>query len=377
MRDAGQATAEYAGLLALIAATFAAAAGTTGAAGEIANTLAGTVRTGLCLVGGDICRPSDARAAGLQPCTLTESSRGSGAAVTLMSLRVGEHGEWTVASRSDGTAFVTRTEDRTAGVAAGFGAEASPLGIELGVGGAYGFTVETGRAWEFPDAAAAARFIAGGDHDLPATWRFGDVGTELLAEAGAGLAGAVLSGLEASARAAAGARVGRGRTTLYFRARLEEPAPVSLVGGARSRGPAGGDLMLELTRDAGGLRELAFRRMERGPRPGRLIETVGRLDLRIPANRAAAAPLLARRLPWPPGVARDLRAVIRRTAQAGVVERAVYAVGDSSRKVEAAVRLGMELGIEVDRVQVTRRLVAASAWTGGSDERERVDCTGG
>jgi hypothetical protein len=283
--NAGQATTEYAGLLALITAALA-AAGTAAAATEIPHAIAGSLRTGLCLVGGDICRPSDARAAGLQPCTLSETARGSGAVVTVMSLRVGEHGEWTVATRSDGTALVTRTTDRSAGVAGGFGAEASPLGLEIGVGGAYAFTVLTGRTWEFRDASAAARFIAEGDHDRPATWRFGDAGSEVLAEAGASLAGALLSGLEASVHAAVGARVGRGRTTLYFRTRLDEPAPVSILGGARPHGPAGADLLVELTRDAGGLREIAATRSGELRFLGEAFERLSRVGFQNVAHAA-------------------------------------------------------------------------------------------
>jgi hypothetical protein len=131
-------------------------------------------------------------------------------------------------------------------------------------------------------------------------------------------------------------------------------------------------VLVALTRDRGGLREISFRRVQVDGT--RIVETVGRLDLRDPANRAAAAPLLARRLPWPPAVVQELRAVVRRTAQAGTVERAVYAVEDRSHELAAAVRIGAELGLEAATVAVERRLVAASAWTGGSPERRREDC---
>jgi hypothetical protein len=73
-------------------------------------------------------------------------------------------------------------------------------------------------------------------------------------------------------------------------------------------------------------------------------------------------------------VVEDLRAVVRRAVQAGVVERAVYAVRDASDDLELSARLGLELGIDIDRVDVARRLVAASAWTPGSRERAREDC---
>jgi hypothetical protein len=62
------------------------------------------------------------------------------------------------------------------------------------------------------------------------------------------------------------------------------------------------------------------------------------------------------------------------TVQRGTVERAVYDVRDESGTFELAARLGEELGIEVDHVKVQRRLVSASAWTPGSQERVREDC---
>jgi hypothetical protein len=245
--------------------------------------------------------------------------------------------------------------------------------------------VRGGSAWELPSTAAAARFLAavraGEPPGSEPAWRFGDAGEVLEASAGIDALGIEVTGLEASAAAAAGARAGRGRTTLYVHAGLEAGRALDRLPGAAppprgtSAAPGGGrtgPLLLALTRDAGGLREIAFRRVD--TRPGELVETSGRLDLRDPANRAAAEPLLARRLPWPAGVARDLRAVIRRTAQAGTVERAVYAIRDRSRRIDAAVRLGAELGLEADTVDVEHALRSASAWTAGSPERHREDC---
>jgi hypothetical protein len=132
--------------------------------------------------------------------------------------------------------------------------------------------------------------------------------------------------------------------------------------------------MVELTRERGELRELAFRTVEPGASTGEVVETVGRLDLRTPGNRAAVDPLLRWRAPWPPAVARDLRAAALRTVQAGTVERAVYGVREQATKLDLEVRLGVALGIDVARVEVERRLLEASAWTPGSRKRERVDC---
>lgn len=378
---AGQASSEYAGLLALVAAALAAAgaaAGVVAGPGEVGQAVAGGVRTGICIVAGDVCRVSDAEAAGLAPCTVSDETRGAAGAITVVSLRFGERGEWTVASRSDGSVIATRTSDRSVGVSGGVGVTASPLGVELGAEGALEYTLADGASWELPDAAAAARFLALDDDDRPPpTWRFGDLGAEARGELGVSAGGVGLAVVEATAEQAAGARLGRDATTLYVRARLDGPRVSTLVTGEGPSLGGTGEVVVELTRDAGGLRELAFRTVERGAEADQVVETVARLDLRDPANRAAAAPLLDQRLPWPPAIAAALRAVVRHTVRAGTVERAVYAVQDDSRDLAAAARLGLELGIELERVAVDRRLVSASAWTRGSGERERVDCLGG
>ena len=133
-------------------------------------------------------------------------------------------------------------------------------------------------------------------------------------------------------------------------------------------------MVAEYTRDRSGPRELAFRVTERGVRANEVVETVARMDLREHANREVAMRLLRRRAPWPPAVAEDLRAAVRRAVQAGTVERSVYAVEDGSRSFELAARAGAELGLEAGYSKVDRRLVEASARTGGSQERAREDC---
>jgi hypothetical protein len=367
---------EYTAVLGLVGSALA-AAGTAGGLDGVGSAVAAGLRTGVCIVAGDVCRASDAEAAGLSPCTVLERSRGSGGTVVLASARLGGGDEWTVASRSDGSVLVTQSEDRTVGASGGWGVEASPLGVEIGVEGKYELVLGSGRSWELPDAEAARRFFAARpDSRPPPTWRFGEADSVLAGGVVAGVGGIDLTGVETSASAAGGVRVGRGRTTLYVRGRLDGPS-ASLwtpAGTRRARGPTTGDVMVELTREHGALRELAFRTVEPGPRSGEVVETVGRLDLRSPANRAAAEPLLRRRAPWPPAVTRDLRAAALRTVQAGTVERAVYGVREQSTELDLEVRLGVALGIDVERVDVERRLLEASAWTPGSRERERVDC---
>jgi hypothetical protein len=378
----GQASSEYVALLALVAVVLAGAGAATGLDG-VPVRVVHALRTALCIVGGDVCRAADARAAGLAPCVVGERETGGGVTLTIVSLRLGEAGEWAVAERSDGSVLVTRSEDARAGAGGGLGFELGSL--EVGLSGSADFVVGGGAVWELPSAAAAGRFLAdvraGRDPGVRPTWRYGRVGDQLSGRIGVDALGFELTGVEATATAAAGARVGRGETTLYVDVGIDLFGPLDVLPGATpalrgtTTGPAGvraAPVLVALTRDAGGLREIAFRRVE--VHGSRIVETAGRLDLRDPANRAAAEPLLRRRLPWPPSVARDLRAVVRRTAQAGTVERATYVVSDRSRELGAALRLGVELGLESATVDVERRLVAASAWTRGSPERRREDC---
>ena len=372
--EAGQATAEYVGLLALAAAVFAVGAGV--GLGAVGEAVADGVRTGICIVGGDICRPSDAAAVGLEPCTVGERSEGGGTTVSIGWLRLGEGDAWTVATRSDGSVLVTKLRERSAGAAAGVGIEASPFGLSFGVEGKADFTLTSGATWEFPDAAAAGRFLADEDREqVPPAWRFGEAGDVLTGEAGAEIGGAMLAGVEASARGAGGVRVGRGTTTLYVRARLDSAGRVWVpMRDGRFHGPSTGDGIVELTFDRGGPRELAFRSVGGGDR-GQVVDTVARLDLRDPANRRAAERMLGQPPPWGPGVLGELRALRLLAVQRGVVERSVYDVRDDSENFKLGVKLGLELGIDADEVKIARRLVAASAWTPGStQERLREDC---
>jgi hypothetical protein len=372
----GQTSAEYTALLALVAIALGGAGAVVGL-GTIGDAVAKTVRTGICIVAGDVCRAADARAAGLAPCTVADSTRGEGLTFTVASLRFGADDRWTAARRSDGSVIITHTDERKVGGKVGIGVEASPLGVNAELSGNVDYALTSGRAWEFPDAPSAARFLRAADRDdVEPTWRFGDAGSVVRAQAEAGLGPATLTEFEATARAAAGARIGRGLTTYYVRTRADAFAGGMALPGvdARIEGPSTGDSVVELTRDAAGPREIAFRRVERGSRRSQLVETVARLDLRDPANRAAASALLAVRLPWPPSVARELRMLLARSVRSGIVERAVYDVEDDSQGLELSASLGVSVGVDGSETEVDRRLVAAQAWTEGSRARERADC---
>ena len=383
---AGQGSLEYVGLLALVATAFAVAAPAAGLAGVPAE-LVRVVRTGVCIVGGDVCRASDAAAAGLRPCTLSDERRGGGVALTILSVRFGGEHQWLVARRSDGSVAVTQVARDDIGASGGLGYELGPL--KAGIEGEAGLRVAHGVGWEFPDAATARRFLKAAHYGLsgatarwPVAWRSGEAGLATKGWAGLGVIatgeggkaiGGPVAGIEVSAESALGARIAKGSTTLYLRAATEGPHGSAALRGVFDTG-ARGPLIAEYTRDRSGPRELAFRVSARGVREHEVVETVARLDLRVPANRAVAARLLRHRAPWPPSVAADLREAVRHTVRAGTVERSVYAVDDGSRSLELAGRLVAEVGVEAGYSKVDRRLLEASAWTAGSQERAREDC---
>ena len=366
---AGQASAEYVAVLAVLVVVLG-GAGLLVAPPAIGQRLVGAIRTGLCLVGGDICRDADARAAGLSPCTVRERTKSSGLTATIAFLDLGGGDRWTVARRSDGSVLMSVGSEEHGGVSGGLGVELSPLGVHLAADGAAGVSFTSGESWLLPDEAAAGRFIArlrAGRLPPPATWRFTEGGPRGEAGVGAEL-------VEARGMMTLGRRTGRGETTWYLGGRVEAEALGAL--GLEGEQLAAEDIVLERTSDRSGPRELVFRTTDRLS-GGRSVELSGRLDLRDPANRAVAGQLLRPRLPSPPAVARDLRAVVQRTAEAGTIERSVYAVEDSSTGLELAGRLGVGLGVELRRRSVQRRLIAASAWTGGDRRaRRRVDCVG-
>ena len=155
----------------------------------------------------------------------------------------------------------------------------------------------------------------------------------------------MLAGLEATgATRRDGARVGRGRTTLYMRTRLDSRV-VLPVGAGGPAGPTTGNVMAEFTLEGGEPRELAFRAVGHGAGGGRVADTVARLDLRDPANRAAPA-AAARPRPWPPSL---LRLAVRvagwssARSTTSATTRGSFALG---------VRLGAELGVETADVRV-------------------------
>ena len=119
--------------------------------------------------------------------------------------------------------------------------------------------------------------------------------------------------------------------TLYGRAAFEG-GDVSLPL-MPSTGPGRDDWLVEYTFGRDGARELAFRHGDMSDGGKRLTETVLRLDLRDPANRAAAQPLLGLDWPWPRSAKERVAAVLARIKTDGTVETSVSEVADDTAGV--------------------------------------------
>ena len=365
MRDErGQATVEYAGAVLLVALVLG--AGPAVAPGGIADRVAGAVRTGLCIAGGDVCRPADAAAAGLAPCTTRERFRRQETTVDVAVVRFGGEGEWQLALRSDGSATVTRLAGADGGAGVGIGLSFSPAHVQAQATALLVARYRGGKQWRFPDERSAAAFLEAAvrDGDVSAarrpdvTWHAAGAGVD--GEVALAVAQLATAGLAASAGSVLGVRTEGERRTLTVAVDRDGPHVFGSLPGmpAGDSGPA--SLLAEVTWAGGDLRELVLRT------GGAAVEYAARLDLRVPADRAAAAAAL-RGSP---------RALAERLAAAGVLERDVYALTEDRKGFDVAGRLGVALGLSHHRVTGEKRLVDAITWVRGGPAQRRFDCLG-
>jgi hypothetical protein len=147
---AGQAAAEYTALLLVVAVLLA--VGTVAVQG-VGERVVDALRAGLCIVGGDVCRSSDAAAAGLEPCVTSARSEREDTTLDIALVRFGEQGQWQLALRSDGQALVTRIAGSQLGGTVGVGVSFSPAGVEAQAGAALVAHFNGGHAWRFPTRA--------------------------------------------------------------------------------------------------------------------------------------------------------------------------------------------------------------------------------
>jgi len=367
--DAGQATAEYVAILAIVVLLLA--GGVAAASPAVGEKVVETVRTGLCIVGGDVCRPADAAAAGLAPCLTGERWRRQDTTLDIAVVRLGGHGEWQLAVQSDGRATVTRLEENEGGLTAGAGVTFSPLGVEAEIEGALTLGYRGGQAWRFASAREATAFLARAERDAgwrearpPAVrWRAITAGAD--GEAGAAFRDLARAGLRVGSDAAIGLRTEGARQTLTLEADHRDLALFGDLPRFRGAGASGGSAVVELTWEGGVLRELVIRTATGGTE--RVDEYVARLPLDDAGDRAVAEAVLR------PGGA-GLDALAAHLAREGVLEHAAYAVSERRSGLSVSGRLGIALGLEHERVTGERRLVDATTMVRGGPPQKRFDC---
>jgi hypothetical protein len=371
----GQASAEYVAVLLVVGVVLAGAAATALAVPGVGERLSGAIRTGLCIVGGDVCRNADAVAAGLGPCVTAERSARQDTTLDLAVVRLGGHGEWQLALQSDGGAVVTRLQENEGGGTVGVGLTFSPVRLDAGAQVALTAGYGSGRAWRFADAAEGAAFLERAMHDeavqdaRPPDIRWSGLSHGGEAEVEAAIAGIAVDGPTASAEAVIGLRREGAARTLTVDLGSEGPALAVDLPGFPAAAGVRSALVAEATWQDGAPVELVLR--SASARDDRLEEIAVRLDLRDPLNRG-----LAERLLVPGDTRADLEAIARRAASAGIVERNGYATSERRRGLSLAGRLGVSLGISHERVHSERRLVDAVAWIRGGPPVQRFDCLG-
>jgi len=428
---AGQASAEYVALLAVVGAVVAGAAAV-GSPPALAVKLAAALRHGICRVADGVCTSSQARAAGLSPCLVQARTDRERLGGRMLVVRLGRGDALLVERRSDGSAAVSFTDGASAGATVGVGLRL-PSGPRVNARGGAGVQFSAGRTWEFASFAAAARFVrrwapreslggeavgllrracpicrrrpspampkpdatfheGGGYGELAAALRLG------LRSAGAGAEEEGEAGLIMGRRVARG-----GRVTWYDRIDVEAAGRLGAVLGAvqarhaseaaleitsvhgrpvelRVRAAARWHGEVDLPAGAGSLSDVtAVLRGAPAPPPGgfgRRVEVEVALDLTDPANRralAGAAEVLALRV-RPSNWGDRLRALAERLDAEGAVDVRLLRVGLEERDLGAEAALGLVVGGNYRRTQEIRDLVGAWSLRGGGGLREREDC---
>jgi hypothetical protein len=415
--NAGQASAEYVALLAVVCAVVVGAAAA-GSVPPVAAQVAGAIEHGICRVAGGICSTGEARAAGLAPCLVHARADRERLGGRVLVVKVGRGDSLLMQRRSDGTAAVSFADGEALGGSLGVGLQL--LGRGAKVRGGVGFQFTAGRTWEFPNVAAAARFVhrwahtetmtgevrgllPGGAHPPTpdATYKEGGAYGEVAGSVG------LPHGLSVSATAEGGAVVGRrvtrdGRVTAYARVDDEITGKLGMVLGSLQRHDAH-QAVLEITMVHGravelrvsaaarvhaqlspagpvsSLADLATRLRGSAPKPGgsgRRVEVELALDLTDPANRAALRGVLqipalrARPADWDDRV----KALAHRLDTAAAVDVRMFRDRVEQSDVGADVGFGVGFGAGYDRTEEVRDLLGAWSLRAGGPLQEREDC---
>lgn len=397
--EAGQATVDYAALIALVAVLLAAAAtATVAGAPGVANAVAGQLRQALCVVGGGSCPPPPRR-----PCTVASTREERHVAVNLAVVRLDDDRIVLRERLSDGTIRLTVARRDAAGLEGGVGAQlrldargrALRVGREAraGVQGVLGHgSVFYARSER--EADALLRGLRAGGRGPRAREVFVEGGVRGLARVDASGGRGLGGQLEGVADAMLGARRDRrsGRLTISLGAGGAGAGLVAIaVGGGtgaldgqavlgltldRRRRPvelelsatgavaAGDQLPAGLARPLGlGDRDAAFNAA------GRRWELAARASL---ADTAVAAAW--RRFRRAPASAAAIRALGEQLRSHASVDVRTYRLDSTASGAAGAVALGLRLGGELERTIDRASLLAAATRPPFGLWEPRLDC---
>jgi hypothetical protein len=369
----GQASVEYVAVVALLVLVLA-GVGAAVAAPELPEAVVAKLRLALCIVGGDVCRRSDAAARGLEPCLVSGEEHARETGISFLFIRGSGNEAWSVERLSDGRVRLSAGYGQALGATAGLGVHLGPVSAGGSADGAIGF--RSGRTWELPNAAALAALLArvrGYDlssklHTMvalfpPPTETYveggGEGGAQLAVEAVREVPGGGGQG-----RAAIGRRRGPRGTTYYLDLGADSAGPLVVAVPGLDRH---GRLVAEYT--TGSPPAITLRSAGRGS-DGSEVQTLMRLTLSDPADRAAAARVAFVSLADPALALRDLMARIRAR---GTVERLRYRTRSDTRGWSYGLDLALKLGADRKTTVTSRELVDAQV-VNGPLPATRYDC---
>jgi hypothetical protein len=256
--QAGQATAEYAAVVLLVALLLATAGGVAAArGGAVGDAVTRQIARALCIVTGGDCDHE------LEPCVVGSTSRTVTNGLTVAVARWGGDRIVLEERRSDGSVLVTYAEHEGLGldVDGGTGAGLSLGGRTVRIGGELATAVlargGTGATWELPDPRAAAALVEQlrrgrwAQAAASAQTRFGEHDLTVSGEAAVSLRG-VGGSLGLSVAGTWGSRVepATGRRTFYVR-RANELVATGTVAGAGASGRGSREEEYAVTVEAG------------------------------------------------------------------------------------------------------------------------------
>lgn len=419
--QAGQASLEYAVVLALVACAVVVGAAAA-RAGDVAGTVTRQMARAVCIVGAGDCDRDR------MPCVLSSQRRRDAAHVNAFVVRLGGERIALVEERSDGTFVVTRTRAVEGGLDMGIGIDG---GLRLGsaailVGGEARAAILArhgqGETWTVGSRKEADALLAtlalphphsgGRLHPVgrgrpapgppPPAETFGESGWSVTLAASGGV-GVATGSLELTAGDVAGSRLDRatGHRTIYLKRTNALAAAVDLgkqvAGAGGTAGVEGKDVYsVEFDRDG---RPLDLAIVQTGAfvgsadlptrvqpvagllavptRLARVQETESHLDLTDGANLAAARDFVAQ-VTAPHAhlgaLARVSAALERRMEEAGTVQARTYELTAKSYGGSGHLAGGLKIGGAFEHEDRTVRLLAAVSRGRDGQWTDRTDC---